>query len=365
MTLDRPQIIVHLSKSLAFTPYDVKWVPSSARFVVIGQHARGTGALHVYELEKGDLKLTAETEKQHAFKCGTFGAASLRSRHFATGDFDGRLALWDLDRLELPVYSVKSHDQIINCIDGCGGLGRNIGPPEIATGSRDGSVKVWDVRQKDRPVGKVTPAKDDKTRDCWAVAFGNSFNDDERVLCAGYENGDVKMFDLRTFGLLWETNVKNGVCSIDFDRKDIRMNKVAVTTLESSINVFDLRTKHPKEGYCSVTTKEKDNTTVWTAKHLPQNREIFAASAGNGGLSLYKYHYPPKRSRLDGKHTPAPGEAQWEFGNPGTLEQLQHTVVAEQPVSSFDWSMDKQGLCAFTAFDQTVRVGIVTKLNLY
>lgn len=29
------------------------------------------------------------------------------------------------------------------------------------------------------------------------MAFGNSFNDNERCLLAGYDNGDVKMFDLR------------------------------------------------------------------------------------------------------------------------------------------------------------------------
>jgi hypothetical protein len=33
--------------------------------------------------------------------------------------------------------------------------------------------------------------------DCWAVAFGNSYNDEERCVLAGYDNGDVKMFDLR------------------------------------------------------------------------------------------------------------------------------------------------------------------------
>ena len=30
------------------------------------------------------------------------------------------------------------------------------------------------------------------------LAFGNSFNDQERCLAAGYDNGDVKLFDLRT-----------------------------------------------------------------------------------------------------------------------------------------------------------------------
>jgi hypothetical protein len=29
------------------------------------------------------------------------------------------------------------------------------------------------------------------------VAVGNSYNDEERCVLAGYDNGDVKMFDLR------------------------------------------------------------------------------------------------------------------------------------------------------------------------
>ena len=44
----------------------------------------------------------------------------------------------DLERIESPVYSVKAHEQIVNTIDGCGGLGIGGGAPEIVTGSRDG-----------------------------------------------------------------------------------------------------------------------------------------------------------------------------------------------------------------------------------
>lgn len=40
---------------------------------------------------------------------------------------------------------------------------------------------------------------------------GNSYNSEERVVCAGYDNGDIKMFDLKTMSLRWETNVNNGV----------------------------------------------------------------------------------------------------------------------------------------------------------
>ena len=44
----------------------------------------------------------------------------------------------DLERIEAPAYSVKAHDQIVNDIDGCGGLGIGGGAPELVTGSRDG-----------------------------------------------------------------------------------------------------------------------------------------------------------------------------------------------------------------------------------
>ena len=35
-----------------------------------------------------------QAEKPKAFKCGTFGASSLKDRHLATGDFDGKLQIW-------------------------------------------------------------------------------------------------------------------------------------------------------------------------------------------------------------------------------------------------------------------------------
>lgn len=40
---------------------------------------------------------------------------------------------------------------------------------------------------------------------------GHAFNDQDRCVCAGYDNGDVKLFDLRNMSLRWETNIKNGV----------------------------------------------------------------------------------------------------------------------------------------------------------
>ena len=70
---------------------------------------------------------------------------------------------------------------------------------------------MWDPRQRNEPVANMSPTAGEAKRDCWTVAFGNSFNDQERCVCAGYDNGDIKLFDLRMMTLKWETNIKNGV----------------------------------------------------------------------------------------------------------------------------------------------------------
>ena len=50
----------------------------------------------------------------------------------------------NLESPEIPVYSVKGHKEIINAIDGVGGLGIGEGAPEIVTGSRDGRWYTMD-----------------------------------------------------------------------------------------------------------------------------------------------------------------------------------------------------------------------------
>eukprot|EP00742_Colponemidia_sp_Colp-10_P004102 GILJ01004377.1.p1 GENE.GILJ01004377.1~~GILJ01004377.1.p1 ORF type:complete len:356 (-),score=39.31 GILJ01004377.1:30-1097(-) len=351
-TTAAPQLIEHLNKSLTFTPFDTKWIPNSARFVLMGQHPRATGTIQVYELASGELKLLHEWEKPHGIKCGTFGATSIAQRQLAYGDYNGNLVICDLEHGQA-AFSVQGHGSIINAIDGCGGLNIGGGAPELVTGGRDGCVRVWDPRQKEAVVS-LEPAEGETPADCWTVAFGNSFNDEDRCICAGYDNGDVKLFDLRTMTLRWDTNVKNGVCGVEFDRKDIQMNKLLVATLESKFSIYDLRTFHPEEGYAGLTEKAH-NSTVWLGRHLPQNRDVFMTCGGNGALNLYKYSYPSQRSVKD-----ADGIAR---GVPGTVELLNQREVATQPIVSFDWHPDRLGLAVMAALDQTCRVFIVTKLN--
>jgi len=287
--MDKPRIIEHINKNLNWTINDCKWIPSSARFVAAGGIARGTGCVEVYSLtENGkDVSKTHTIENKHPIKCCTFEATGIEERHLACGDFDGNVLLYDLNKpSSKPLYTIeKAHSQIINTIDGCG---LSYGPPEIATGSRDGCVKIWDLRQKQKPIVSLEPQEGSPV-DCWAVCLGNSYNAQERVCACGYENGDLKIFDLRTNSILWETNLKNGICNLQFDRRDIEMNKLLVTTLEGRFSILDMRTLHPEKGYACMTEKSKDlSSTVWMGRHLPQNRDIFMVASGSGLLSLYK-----------------------------------------------------------------------------
>jgi WD repeat-containing protein 92 len=118
-----------------------------------------------------------------------------------------------------------------------------------------------------------------------------------------------------------------------------------------------VRTQHPTEGFAYMTEKAH-KATVWLARHLPQNRDIFMTGGGNGGFNLYRYRYPSSRTtQVKGDQQPA--------GVAGTAELLNSRVISTQPIVSFDWSPDKAGLCCLTSLDQTLRVFIVTKLDKY
>ncbi|KAG6554193.1 hypothetical protein Mapa_004109 [Marchantia paleacea] len=351
-----PQILAHITQGATCTIHDTVWVPCSAKFVLLGSTSRNNGAFQIYELENTEIKKLKDVVKADSFKCGTFGASSVEHRCLATGDYKGKLCTWDLEDLSLPVFHTKAHESIINAIDAIGGLGVGNGAPEIVTGGRDGRVLVWDPRQKDVPAASFEPASGG-ARDCWAVGFGNSYNDEERCILAGYDNGDLKLFDLRLNKIRWETTLPNGVCGVEFDRKDIKANKCVAVTLESKFHVFDLRTQHPDKGFAMMTETLKHGTTVWGVRHLPQNREIFMTLGGDGSLSLFKYSYPSQRWVKDGRDL--------KCGVAGTVELLSNKSFATQPISCFNWNTDKEGLAVCGSFDQNFRVMVVTKLEKF
>lgn len=57
---EKPQIISHIQKSLNYTVFDSKWIPCSAKFVCLGNFARGTGVMQIYEVQHGEVQLVKE-----------------------------------------------------------------------------------------------------------------------------------------------------------------------------------------------------------------------------------------------------------------------------------------------------------------
>lgn len=372
--MDKPYVLCHIEKSMDFTIFDSKWLPCSAKCIILGNRPNGKGILKVFEMNSGQLDFVCDYEYKAALKSASFGASSLQKSHVSVISFDGCLQMLDLQRLDAePIYRVQAHKSMANCMDAIGGgYMKNCGAPEIATGGADGLVKVWDVRQRDAPVACIEPNKTNNgetSRECWTVAFGDSFNNEERSLVAGYDNGDVKMFDLRQMKVRWESNVRNGICCAEFDRRDIPMNKLVVTTLEGGLHVYDLRTQHPKKGFACASEKDAGRSlgsngvisgtkaTVWCVRHLPQNREIFVTCGGTGAMRLWQYKYPEKRVKefSDGCNQ----------GVAGKLALLQATCVSSQPINSFDWNPNRIGLAVCGSFDQAVRILLITNLNLY
>lgn len=350
-TTNAPQLIEHLSKSISFTPFDTKWIPQTAKFIVGGETPKRGGIIQIYQLNKTELTMTKEFSLDKGVKCLNFG---LGDNLLSIGDFDGNLTVLDFEKFK-PAFNVKAHSSIINGLDAIGGASTDFGAAEIVTGSRDGSVRVWDPRTT-APVLSLEPVEKDPCPEAWCVGFGNSFADDERMIMAGYDNGDVKLFNMKSNMLEWETNLQNGVCGLEFDRKDILMNKAVATTLEGKFHLFDLRTFNSVDGYTGLA--EKTNAgTIWGIKHIPQNRDLFMIQGGNGHGSLYKYNYPPQRAieTSEGR----------KRGVVGSVELLNEKEFSTQPISSFAWSKEKLGLGAFTTLDQNIRVLIATKLNLY
>ena len=116
-----------------------------------------------------------------------------------------------------------------------------------------------------------------------------------------------------------------------------------------------MRTQHPVYGY-SYLSQEAHKSTVWSARHLPQNRDVLMTCGGNGSLELWKYSYPIQRKikEKDGHYK----------GVLGSVERLQKKTFSTQPIASFDWNSDKEGLAVMGVLDQTVRVILCTKLHL-
>lgn len=64
------------------------------------------------------------------------------------------------------------------------------------------------------------------------------------------------------------------VCFLEFDRKDISMNKLVATSLESKFHVFDLRTQHPTKGFASVSERVSNILPIYVLMSIQLKDQI-------------------------------------------------------------------------------------------
>ena len=382
MNIEKPQILPIAEKSLNYCVRDCQWVPVSSRFIAVGEQPNGKGVIEIFKMSNSQNSNKYEIVSEGSIKTdnwiytSTFDASPISDRHLAVGDCAGKITLHDLERLNSSTadtwQATHNSDKKVKIMSlaGCGGLNIGAGPNELASGGEDGVVKIWDIRSPSKAVMTINPKlqqsiessnipslNNSASRACWALAFGNAFNETERALTCGYDNGDVRMIDLKMQKIYWKENVTNAIVGLEFDRRDIAMNKLVATTLEGNIHCWDCRTlsqseENPNE-FARV-TEIPHTATAWKVRHLPQNRDLFMTTSASGKAFLWKYNYPTKRVSEDGKS-----------GVPGELEMLQKSVLTTQPITGLDWHRDKLGLGVCSSLDQCVRIFVTSRLNEY
>ncbi|KAG0348761.1 WD repeat-containing protein 92 [Podila humilis] len=359
------------SKPIPFTGFQALWVPGTTRICTFGSSDAGFGVIQVHALASPSpstttptssqfpkLLLHSETEKKAQFKCGTFRAGGGHPPRLVTGDFDGRVGVWDLSRTEVPLSMWEAHTDIVTCMDGVSGSGghhlhqhHSNGLPrqEFVTGCRDGTVKLWDMRQKDGAISVMAPKKGYR-HEVWTVSMNaQSSGADDLLVAAGYDNGDIRVMDIAAGKVVFETSVGHGVCSVEFDRRKGMSPRLIATTMEGALHTFNLT--QGQDAVVSIPStstsftnvleetlivQKGDENTLWQARHVPQRPELLAVTDGGGNVHLY------------------------EHGDEGSLTQSRGTHhFAKEAILSLEFNEDMEGLFVACDLGNTVRVGIL------
>ena len=155
--------------------------------------------------------------------------------------------------------------------------------------------------------------------------------------------------------LIYGENFKGGICSIEFDKKNIPINKMVASTLDSKIYLFDLKNlEKNNNSRCEKLSDEIYNTTIWGTKFIPQKRDFFISMGGNGSLNLYRYN------NNDFNYIE---ECDKNKKN-GKINLISSNIICTQPIIGFDWHNIKLGLSCLVAFDRTVKICTMNKLNI-
>ena len=86
---------------------------------------------------------------------------------------------------------------------------------------------------------------------------------EKKNLGIGYDNINIKIYDLRMKELIYGIKFKYGICSLEFDKKTNPINKMIAATLDSKIYLFDLKNLDNNNNLnCHKLINEVNNTTI-------------------------------------------------------------------------------------------------------
>ena len=188
-------------------------------------------------------------------------------------------------------------------------------------------MKLWDQRALDSPVIRMFPETGETRRDCWTVAHSGL---ESRLVAAGFDNGDIKLFDVRAMKLVWETTVSRAVTNLTFTTSQATDWLVAGTNLGK---VFKWDAAAPANTiHCQL-----DKSTVWDTQSIGDG-SVVVSCLGSGGLSVC-------RSTSD------------------SIKQVCTHQVSEPPLNALSASRDKPGLIATASFDKFLRLFLYTGLK--
>lgn len=281
------EIATYIDKTTDFHIFDTKWLPSfPTKFVVVGATSKSspTGFIEIRELNKDQLDVIKIVNTKSAARCCSFDAV-VRNSSLAVGNFHGSLQIFDIENSDFPIYDVKAHKGIVNCLDGIGyGEGA-----EIVTGGQDGCIRVWDPRQSEPVCGISAIKKEDGgsgSRDCWTVTFADGAVEDDRVICAGFDNGDIKLIDLRVLKERWSHNIGSGICKLNCEKIYARTVRLVAGTVDGNVHILNLNINQLEKNVPDKIVVDP-MSSIWSINYLPQGENIFA-SIGNS-IKVWKH----------------------------------------------------------------------------
>ncbi|KAN0029737.1 hypothetical protein ACTA71_007873 [Dictyostelium dimigraforme] len=288
----------YVTKKLTSQPYTCQWIPTSCSVITVGKKvssglSKGDIKIHQLEFEEtsGDpkLNLVYENEFSNPFRCMSFFKQSngqQDNRKFITGDFNGQISEWDSDICDIPIWGIKGAHQ--GCIAAVDAYGDNL----VVCGGKDGSIKVYDTRIKPNSgenstsTSSISTFEQTNKSNCWSICINDS------NIIAGFENGDLNIYNLKTNSIQSTTKLNGGICSIDSNDRSNILNQFLVTTNKSFISTVSFNNNTNNMEYKDYEINKNPNQTIWSGIYSPWNKKdkenIFTVAQLDGSVSMYR-----------------------------------------------------------------------------